>query len=196
MPVPASGSGTMPFTSRAADAGDGFGRVDDRDAGMAAEGEEVGIAGDDQVGSRCGREGEHRVVRGIAADWCRQRRRIDDLGKPPQFAKRPLGIGFGAGQDHWNFGRFMTSASSAGNAGLMIRVSASARTCFISACGLPRQNKPDSSTLVSNDRPHFAGARHERLLPPDRSLPWTSARYRLLQRARRSPEAHQPLAGA
>src|SRR6266478_2451417 len=29
----------------AADAGDGFGRIDDRDPGMAAEGEEIGIAG-------------------------------------------------------------------------------------------------------------------------------------------------------
>jgi hypothetical protein len=28
-------------------------------------------------------------------------------------------------------------------------VSAPGRTCSISACGLPRQNKPDSSTLVS-----------------------------------------------
>ena len=43
----------------------------------------------------------------------------------------------------------MTSASSASNAGLLIRESAPARICSISACGLPRQNKPDSSTLVS-----------------------------------------------
>ena len=35
----------------AADAGEGFGRIDDRDAGIAAEGEEIGIAGDDEVGS-------------------------------------------------------------------------------------------------------------------------------------------------
>ena len=46
----------------AADAGDGFGRIDDRDAGMTAEGEKIGIAGDDQVGLRCGCEGQHRVV--------------------------------------------------------------------------------------------------------------------------------------
>jgi hypothetical protein len=50
---------------------------------------------------------------------------------------------------NWNFGRFMTSASSASKAGLLIRVSVPPRTCSISACGLPRQNKPDSSTLVS-----------------------------------------------
>ena len=93
---------------------------------MVAKGEEIGIAGiagDDQVGLRCGREGQHRVVRGIAADRCRQRRRIDDLGQPPQCTKRLLGIGLERARITWNFGRFRTSASSASNAGLLIRVS-------------------------------------------------------------------------
>ena len=63
----------------AADAGDGFGRIDDRDACMAAEDEEIGIAGDDQIGLRRGCEGQYLVVRGIAADRDRQWRRIDDL---------------------------------------------------------------------------------------------------------------------
>src|SRR5215472_17084385 len=49
----------------------------------------------------------------------------------------------------WNLGRLMTSANSASRAGLLIRLSAPARTSSISACGAPRRNKPDSSTLVS-----------------------------------------------
>ena len=32
------------------------------DAGMAAEGEEIGVAGDDQIGLRCGCEGQDPVV--------------------------------------------------------------------------------------------------------------------------------------
>jgi hypothetical protein len=43
----------------------------------------------------------------------------------------------------------MTSASSASKLGLLTTLSAPARTCAISACGAPRQNRPDSSTLVS-----------------------------------------------
>ena len=39
-----------PSTSLIADAVDGFGRIDDWDAGMAAEGEEIGVASDDQIG--------------------------------------------------------------------------------------------------------------------------------------------------
>ena len=34
-------------------------------------------------------------------------------------------------------------------AGLVISVSAPARTCSISTCGVPRQNSPDRGTLVS-----------------------------------------------
>ena len=45
-PVP----GLPPSSNLAADAGDGLGRIDDRDTGMATEGKEVGIAGDDQIG--------------------------------------------------------------------------------------------------------------------------------------------------
>jgi hypothetical protein len=63
----------------AVDAGNGFGRIDDGDAGIAAKGEEIGIAADDQVDLRCGSKREHCVVRRIAADWRRQRRRIDAL---------------------------------------------------------------------------------------------------------------------
>src|SRR5260221_11402278 len=43
----------------------------------------------------------------------------------------------------------MTSASSASNAGLLTKLSAPSRTCAISACGVPRQSKADSSTLVT-----------------------------------------------
>jgi hypothetical protein len=50
-------------TNLAADAGDGLDRVDDRDARTVSKGEEIGIAGDDQIGSRCGgRECERLVV--------------------------------------------------------------------------------------------------------------------------------------
>jgi hypothetical protein len=73
------------------------GRVDNRDAGMAAEGKQIGITGDDQIGLRCDCESQHRVVRGIAADRCRQRWRVDDPSQAPQLVERPLGIGVGAG---------------------------------------------------------------------------------------------------
>jgi hypothetical protein len=45
-----------PSTGLAAEAGDSLGRVDNRDAGMPAEGEQIGITGDDQIRLRCGRE--------------------------------------------------------------------------------------------------------------------------------------------
>ena len=69
---------------------------------MVAKGEEIGIAGiagDNQVGLRSGREGQHCVIRGIAADWCRQRRR-DRRSRPTASThKRLLGIDVGAGHD-------------------------------------------------------------------------------------------------
>ena len=86
-------------TGLAADAGDGLGRVDNRDAGMAAKDEQIVITGDDQIGLRCDRESQHRAVRGIAADRCWQRWRVDDLSQPLQPVEHLLGIGVGAGQD-------------------------------------------------------------------------------------------------
>src|SRR5215471_11583468 len=57
----------VPRTDLAADLSDRFGRINDRGAGVAAEGEEICIADDDQIGSRCGCEGQHRVVRAIGS---------------------------------------------------------------------------------------------------------------------------------
>jgi len=44
----------------------------------------------------------------LAADAADGFGRIDDLSQPPQFTKRPLGIGLERAKITWNFGRFMT----------------------------------------------------------------------------------------
>jgi hypothetical protein len=107
-------------------------------------------AEDEQIGLRCGCESQHRVVRGIAADRCRQRWRVNDLSQAPQLVKCPLGIGIGAGQDLLEL-RTVHDLSEFGQQARAADQAERTRADLLDQrMRFPApKNKPDSSTLVS-----------------------------------------------
>jgi hypothetical protein len=101
----------------ATDAGDGFGRVDDRDAGMAAEREES--ASPVMIRSACdavarastaSSEGSRLTGAGSRGASMISANRLSS----PSVGSRSV---LERARISWNFGRFMTSASSASNVG-------------------------------------------------------------------------------